>query len=88
MLVLLEIKDLRAKQELMERGGSLVPLDLLVPVDQMERRVKLDHQDLQDAEAQEELLVLLVSPVRLVLLASLELRVLTVSLGSKVKLVN
>lgn len=36
MLALLEKKDQKERRGLMERGGFLVPLDLLVPVDQTE----------------------------------------------------
>lgn len=54
MLVLRERKDLKALQELMVQGGFLVLLDLLVQVDQTERRVKPAHRDQQDAEDQEE----------------------------------
>lgn len=85
---LLERKDLRAKLELTVHGGFLVLLDLLVPVDPTERRVKLVRQDLQDAEAQEELLVLPVTLVQLVPSASLDPPGLMVSLGSKVKQVS
>lgn len=84
----MEIKDLKVKLELMEPGVWLVLLDLLVPVDQTERRVKLDLQDLQDVEAPEELLVLLVNLVLLGLLASLELLELMVSLELKVRRVR
>lgn len=83
-----ETKDRRGKLELTARGVFLDLLDLLVLEAQTERRVNLDHQDRQDAEEPEEHLGLQVRPVQLVLLASKELLVQTVSPGSKVKQVS
>lgn len=81
----MERQDWKVKPELTVDGGFLVLLDLLVPADPTERRVKPAPQDPEGAEAPEESRVLLVIMVQLVLLASPVLPALMVSQGSKVR---
>lgn len=76
--------DWRGTPALTVLGDFLVLWDLLVLMDPMERRVKRARPDLQDAEAPEESLVLLVPPVPPAPLASPDPLVPMVNLGSKV----